>query len=53
MFKGAKPKVMIKTDKDFCLSKTNNPEKLKLSTIQKEFTTIVTLRKKDKNGVFS
>jgi hypothetical protein len=53
LFKGGKPKMMVKTDKDFCLVATKNPDKLKLPQIQKEFANIVNLRKKDRNGVFS
>ena len=53
LFKGGKPKLLIKTDKDFCLTATRNPEKLKLPTIQKELANIVNLRKNDHNGVFS
>jgi len=32
-FKGGKPKLMIKSDKDFCLVAIKNPEKLKLPAI--------------------
>jgi hypothetical protein len=52
-FKAGKPKVVIKTDKEFCMIAVRNPEKLKLTSVKHEFAAIMRDRHKDTNGVFS
>ena len=52
-FKAGKPKLIVRCDKDFCLTSMRNPEKLKLPAIQKDFANIFRERKRDLNGVFS
>ena len=52
-FENKRPKMIVKMDKEFCLTSIRNPKKISLPNIYKEFTDIFDERKKDHNGVFS
>ena len=47
------PKMIVKTDRDFCLIAVRNQSKLQLGLIYNDFSRIIRERKKDQNGIFS
>lgn len=52
LFARGKPKVIIRTDKEFCLMAVRQPAKLNIQSIYKDFSNLVRERKKDIAGYF-
>jgi hypothetical protein len=51
-FEKGKPKVLIKSDKDLCLTSVRAPTKLSKENLQKEFPTLFRERRRDTVGIF-
>ena len=51
-FENGAPSMIVKMDKDFCLTSVKSKNKLNLKNIQKEFQDVCRDRKKDAAGVF-
>ena len=47
------PKMIVRTDREFCLTAIKNPSKLNFNSIVSEFNQIMKERKNDQNGIFS
>jgi len=51
-FKDGKPVMIVKMDKDYCLSSVKNQNKLGLHNLYKDFQNVARERRKDNVGIF-